>query len=413
MQFPQRRQQVWHAGAIDELLPESHPARDVWAYAEKLDVSSLIVQIKATEGHVGRPPVHPRILLALWLYATIEGIGSARYLARLTETHAAFKWICGGVSVNYHLLADFRSQNGQLLDDLLTQSVAVLRHEGLVDLNRVAQDGLRVRASAGGSSFHRRPTLTACLEEAQTQLERLQREIDDDPQACRTRSQAAKVRAEEDKIKRLERALEELRQIQAKSGKKPPAERRASSTDPEARVIKFADGGFRPGYNVEVAVDVQTQVVVGIDVTNVGSDKGQIPPMHQQIQSRHQVTPGEYLADGDFMTHNDIEYLEGQGTTAYIPPKKGQDPERSASTPTSQDSPIVAGWRARMATSAAQAIYKQRAASIECVNAQFRNHGLRQVLVRGLEKVKAIALWHALAQNFQCLRRLAPQLLVQ
>ena len=155
----------------------------VWDYTNGLDLSSLYNLIKSVEGNPGRPPIDPKILMALWLYATIDGVGSARQLDELCRCHSAYQWICGDVSVNYHTLSDFRTDHGELLDQLLTQSVAVLLAEGLVDLNRVAQDGMRVRASAGAASFRRRPTLEEALAEAEAQVQALGAELEEDPAA--------------------------------------------------------------------------------------------------------------------------------------------------------------------------------------------------------------------------------------
>jgi transposase len=180
---------------LEDLLEQDHQARLLWDFVQGLDLAPLYDRIRAVEGHPGAPPADPRILLALWLYATLEGVGSARALDWLCVHHNAFRWLVGGVSVNYHSLSDFRTGHVDLLDQLLTHSVAVLREQDLVDLNRVAQDGLRVRASAGAASFHRRPTLEEHLREAQEQVRRLKEELEDDPGGPGRRQAAARRRA--------------------------------------------------------------------------------------------------------------------------------------------------------------------------------------------------------------------------
>src|SRR5204862_6056425 len=129
----------------------------------------------------GRAPIDPKILMTLWLYATTEGIGSARQIDELCREHDAFRWIAGDVSTNYHALSDFRTGHVELLDKLLTDNVAVLIAEGLVDLNRVAQDGMRVRASAGAASFRRRRTLEESYAEDRAQGEALRAGLDEEP----------------------------------------------------------------------------------------------------------------------------------------------------------------------------------------------------------------------------------------
>src|SRR5712692_6685955 len=130
LQRPNRAQLELRAVDLEGLLPADHRARVVWEFVEGLDLASLYAAIKAVEGHAGRPPIDPAILMAVWLYATVEGVGSARAIARLCEEHDAYRWLCGGVSVNYHTLADFRVGHPELLDGLLTTSVAALLAEG-------------------------------------------------------------------------------------------------------------------------------------------------------------------------------------------------------------------------------------------------------------------------------------------
>jgi transposase len=375
----------------------------VWDYVCGLDLSALVEPIQAVECGPGQAPADPRILVTLWLYATLRSIGSARELDRQCEHHAAYRWICGGVSMNYHTLSDFRTQHVELLDRLLTQSVARLMAEGLVTLDRVAQDGMKVRASAGAASFRRQPTLEEALAEAEEQVTRLRKELEADPAASKTRQQAARKRAAEERAERIRAALEQLPQIA--EGKKPKdrEKARASTTDADARVMKMGDGGFRPAFNVQLATATASQVISGVEVTNSGGDQGQLAPMVEQHQERYEEKPQEMLVDGGFVKKADIDQVSPPqgGTTVYAPVMESKDPNRDPHTPRDDDSPAVAQWRQRMATDEAKAIYRQRAATAECVNALARNRGLQRFLVRGLRKVKAIALWYALAHNLK------------
>jgi len=401
MQRPDRYQMRMQVQSLDALLPEDHRARLVWEYVEGLDMTPLYQQIRAVEGRAGRDPIDPRILMGLWLYATLDGVGSAREVDRLCEAHVAYQWICGGVSVNYHTLSDFRVDHGEFLDELLTGSVATLMHQGLVTLERVAQDGVRVRASAGAASFRRGPTLEECQAQAKAQVEALRRELQLDPSATTRRQKAARQRAARERTERIRQALAELPKAEASKKPEDKGQARVSTTDPEARVMKMADGGFRPAVNVQFASDTGSQVVTGVEVTNSGSDQGQMVPMLEQHEDRYGRPPGATLVDGGFAKKEDIEQASSPqiGTVVYAPvqkPKKeGQDPY----APRPGDSPAVIEWRKRMATPEAQEIYKDRAATAECVNAIARNRGLRQFVVRGLKKVRAVALWFALAHN--------------
>jgi transposase len=396
-----REQIVFRAAPLDALLPHDHPARTVWAYVEGLDLTPVYDRIQAVERGPGRAPIDPKILMALWLYATIEGIGSARHLDELCREHAAFQWLAGDVSTNYHTLADFRTDHVALLDELLTQSVATLMAEGLVELNRVAQDGMRVRASAGAASFRRRPTLEEALTEAQQQVEALRGEVEEDPGATARRQKAARERAARERVEAIQRALERLPELEARKKPQEKDQARCSTTDAEATVMKMADGGFRPAYNFEFATDTASQVIVGAGVETTGSDAGQMVPMVDQVKDRTGVVPPEWLVDGGFAQHDQVDAVSApeRGCTVYAPVPKPKDPkvDRFAAKP--GDSAAVAAWRQRMATDQAKVIYKDRAATAECINALARGCGLIRVLVRGLAKVKAVALWYALAHN--------------
>jgi transposase len=403
-----REQIVFRAAPLDALIPHDHPARIVWAYVEGFDLSPLYERIRAVERGPGRAPIDPKILMALWLYATIEGIGSARQLDELCREHAAFQWLAGDVSTNYHTLADFRTDQVALLDDLLTKSIASLLAEGLVELNRVAQDGMRVRASAGAASFRRRPTLEEALAQAQEQVEALRHEVDEDPASTDRRQKAAQQRAARERVEGIKRALERLPELEAKKKPQEKDRARCSTTDAEATVMKMADGGFRPAYNFQFATDTASQVIVGVEVETSGSDAGQMTPMVDQVEDRSGKVPPEWLVDGGFAQHDQIEAVSAPevGGTVYAPVPKPKDPKVDRHAPKPGDSAAVAAWRVRMGTEQAKTIYKDRAATAECINALARGRGLIRVLVRGLAKVKAIALWYALAHNLLCAARL-------
>jgi transposase len=408
-----RAQLEWRPVDLDRLLPDDHRARLVWDYVVGLDLTPLYARIAAVEGHAGAPATDPRLLLALWLQATLDGVGSARALARLCEEHVAYQWLCGGVSVNYHTLSDFRTAHVAELDTLLTQSVATLLAEQLVTLECVAQDGVRVRASAGAASFRRRPRLEQCWAEADAQVQALRAELDTDPGATSQRQRAARERAARERQIRVARALAQLPAVEAtkrRQGERPETAR-VSTTDPDARVMKMADGGFRPAYNVQFATATTAQLIVGVDVGNRGSDAGQLAPMVTQLTTRYGQSPAAMLADAPYATHADLQQVHNQ-TCVYAPVPDPRDAARDRYVPRPDDPPAVAAWRQRMGTAPAQALYKDRAATAECVNAQVRHRGLVRLLVRGLENVRAIALWHALAHNLMRARALRTQTLV-
>lgn len=404
---PERRQVQWRDASLDQLVPQDHRVRLVWAYVEAIDTRPLYQSIQAVEGGVGRDAVDPRILLALWMFATIEGVSSARHLARLCERDVVYQWICGEVGVNYHLLADFRAQQGAFLEQLLTDTIATLLQQNLITLETVAQDGMRVRASAGSSSFRRQKTLEKCREEAAAHLQQLRNEDDDHPAASQTRQRAAADRAARERAEQVAAALQQLAELQAQKEERKKGtseDARCSTTDPEARRIKMANGGFQPAYNVQFATTGETRLIVAVAVTNNGSDGGQLATMHTTLSQRYGQPPRRHLVDGGFATIEDITQVERAGTQVFAPQlyearilQRGGDPHARRA----RDTDEMAAFRQRMATEEAKAIYKQRPSIAEFPNAQCRNYGLQQFRVRGLEKVRAVSLWYAVVFNFQ------------
>jgi transposase len=398
----ERSQMAWGRIDLDAQIPDDHSARAIWAVVGKLDLSALYAQIEARDEVAGASAIDPAILLALWVYGTSEGEGSAREIWRLTECHAAYRWMCGGVDVGYHTLSDFRSGQAEIVGQLITQVLALLMKQDLVELSRVAQDGTRIRASAGAGSFRREQTLQALMDEARAHLEAVTREANDP--TISVRRSAARKRGAAERLARLEAAvgqIPEVTETKKHSGAKDTAVR-VSTTDPDARVMKMGDGGFRPAFNVQFATTTdKARVIVGVEVTNRGSDKGESTPMLDQIEKRTGVRPAEYLVDGGYVQNDAIDKATERGTTIYGPvPKPREGDTRDPHAPRADDSEAVAAWRKRMATEEAKQIYKQRGATAETVNADAKKHrGLDSLPVRGKGKVAGTASLFALSYN--------------
>jgi transposase len=408
LRVPQRDQGEFSWSSLDERLDPDSPARAVWALVCRLDLDAWLADIKAVEGHVGRDATDPRLLVALWVFATLKGIGSARELERLCKDHLAYQWLCGGVSVNYHMLADFRSQGGAKWDALLTQIVATLMAEGLVTMDRVAQDGMRVRADAGKSSFRTAGRLEELLEMAKEQVETLKQLAETDPEELTNRQRAARARAAAERQARIEEAArqcEELRtkkEAREKGRKEKSSEARASTTDPEARNMKFSDGGCRPGFNVQFATDTATGIVLGVDVTNAGTDSEEMPPMLDQLETRYDTVPGEILVDGGFASLDAIDATEARDCKVYAPVKDAEKQKKAGKDPYARkphDTDHMAAWRERMGQEASRTIYKLRAQTAEWVNALCRNRGFWRMPVRGRAKCRIVATLYAITHN--------------
>jgi transposase len=403
---PVRDQVELRAVELDQLIGAEHPARVIWDYVRGLDLEALEQSVRAREHTPGQAPVSPRLLLALWLYATSEGIGSARALARLCESHDAYRWLCGGVSVNYHGLADFRTANPELLDRLLTENVATLSAAGVISLDEVVQDGVRVRASAGAASFRRSKTLHKELKKARRRVAQLRQEVDDDPDASNRRIRAASERAAREREASVNAALAKLAEIEAererraRTNKKQVAkqkEPRASTTDPQARIMKMPDGGYRPAYNCQLGTVAEGQIVVAVEAMAVGSDRGLMPSMLNQIKRRYGRRPRRYLVDGGFNKNDDTEWAAGIGVSVYGPPIRSRH-DTDPYAPRRDDGPGVAAWRRRMKSPHGKAVYKRRTMG-ECINARLRQWNLRQFVVRSCRKVQAVLSMFALANN--------------
>ena len=405
---PERFQIQWRDASLDQLIPKDHRVRAVWAYVDSLDVGPLYQKIQAVVGEVGRDAVDPKILMALWMYAIIEGVSSARHLARLCMRDLPYMWICGEVGVNHHLLSDFRTAHGAFLDALLTDTIATLLHQKIVTLETVAQDGMRVRANAGSSSFRREKSLKQCREEAAQQVKRLREESDEDSDndASNARRRAAAERAARERQERVEQALQELAQLQQQKEKRKKGsgqEARCSTTDPQARNMKMGDGGFRPAYNVQFATDGESRMIVAVEVSNNGSDGGQMAPMHEDVCQRYGRVPNDYTVDGGFATNDDITQVEQAGSRVAAPMthedrirQRGGDPHARRAG----DSDAMAAFRERMKTEEAKAVLRQRPSIAEFPNAECRNRGLQQFRVRGREKARTVSLWYAITFNF-------------
>lgn len=404
---PQRDQIQFRSASLDQLIPRDHRVRAVWAYVDSLDLTRLYEKIQAVEGGAGRDAVDPRILMALWMFATIEAVSSARHLARLCERDLAYMWICGDVGVNYHLLSDFRTDHGEFLDELLTNTIATLIHQEIVTLETVAQDGMRVRANAGSSSFRRKKTLEQCRQEAAEQVRKLAEEREGDPEASNARQRAARERAAREQAQRLEAARENLDELQEqkdkRSGKGSKKEARCSTTDPDCRVMKMGDGGYRPAYNVQLATDGDSQMILSVDVTNNGSDGGQMAPMHEDVCEKYEKVPENYTVDGAFPTNQDVTAVEQRGSKVIAPMNHADRISQDGRDPHARrpgDSDEMFAFRQRMKTDEAKATFRRRPAIAEFPNAEFRNRGLQQFRVRGLEKVRTVSLWYAITFNF-------------
>jgi transposase len=415
---PERRQVAMVLQCADDLVRALHPVRTVMALVEKLDVSGFCEPIRAREGIAGRDATDPRLLVGLWLYACVRGIGSARELARRCEESAPFRWMCGGVGVNHRLLSDFRCDHADALDSLFTQVLVTLVDKKLVRVSRISQDGVRIRVSAGSNSFRREERLQQLLVQAQQQVLELRKQLESPAQAAAVtaRQKAARTRAAASRQQRLEQAiaqLPELKKKQAEAAKRAgqgkcgdqirARQPRVSTTDADTRVMKMANGGYSPAANVQLATDTQSRAILGVDVCNESSDSaGLSEPMREQVEQRTGGKVKQHLIDGGYLRLEDIVEAHQQGVELFVPPKPARNPQNRGHElkPKPSDSEEIRAWKQRMESEEGKKIYQQRAATSETVNAELRTYrGLAPFTVRGLNKIKCVTLWCALAYN--------------
>jgi transposase len=410
VRYADRSQVAMQLCSLDELVPADHPARVIWQAVCELDLTRFEEPIAARQGVAGRPANDVRVMTGLWLWAAVQGVGSGRELAELCEDHVIFRWMCGGLSMNYHTLNDFRVGHGQALDELFTQVLGRLMHQKLVSVERITQDGMRTRASAGTSSFKRAAKLQDFLKQAQEHLQEVKQQQDLSPAEAHSRRESARRFAAEDRVRRVQEAMEALKEVdeakkQQSNKKKREAESRASVTDPDARTMKMPNSGFNPAYNLQVASDPQSRAIVGVQVSQSGGDAPLAEPMRQQVNQRAAACGAEqkvieHVLDGGYVNLDGIDRAAVDGVTLYMPVPARPDKDADRFERRKGDSDAVAAWRQRMGTDAGKQVYQQRGSTCETINADLSTHrNLKRFLVRGLGKVQCVALWVALAYN--------------
>jgi transposase len=376
----------------EDALPPEHPARVLWSVFEKLDLSRFLADARAFEGGSGRATTCPRMLLTLWTYAISRGVGSAREIERLTQSDSGYRWIVGEQRPSRATLARFRVEHLEALDGLLTDILAALMEQGVLSLETVAVDGMRVRAAASAPSFRREASLEALREQAALHLRAVL--ADNDDPALTARHKAVREAKARDFAARVEAALSTVHVLEEnrRSSQKPP---RISPTDPEARVMKMGDGGFRPGMNVQLATagDPMSgpRTFVAVAVSNAGSDMSTLQPLVEQIAQRTGELPERVLADANHANHGAIESLENKGVEVLVPVNDRTSDKHA--------SPELEACKQRMQTPQAQEHYRGRASLCELTNANARRMGMTQLLVRGIAKATSVALLTAITHD--------------
>lgn len=422
---PDRVQTYWDEVNLEAWLPQDHQARSIWAFVQSVDLSKLYNKIQARGSHAGRPATDPALLLALWLLAVSEGIGSARELDRRVRRDLPFMWMAGGVPVNYHGLADFRTSHEEVLDTLLTDSLTALVWEGLVDFDTVLADGTKVRANAGRDSYQTEERLLALETEVRAHIKRLKDDNDDDSAGPPRRAEAARKRAAKEHLQRIAKARATLDKIEgerdirnrkyapdSKRRERPQAQ--ASTTDPDARKMRFNDNSFGPGFNVQIASTKHSGIILSAHVTDRRNDMGAGSELIQDIKRRYNLRPKNIICDTTYILKEEIIDLDEEGVLVWTPPRPDNPKSKPASVKKrekkrAEEPPALKNWRARMASEAGKTAMKARK-RIELTNAHLKNKGMRRFTLRGLRKTNCQLLLHVLAHNLKAAQTLRKQL---
>ena len=312
-----RRQMVLRAIEVERLIEEDHPARSLWELVGRLDLSRYYAEIAAVEGRAGRDHTDPQVLISLWLYAYSRGISSAREVARRCEYEPAFQWLCALDLISHRTLSGFRSGHQAALNDLFVQVLGMLSAEGLVTLERVTLDGTKIKANAGGNTFRRQETLEAHLQLAREQVRLMEKQAGEEEQMAK-RQVAARRRAARQRQSRLEAAVREVERLQReKKDDRGSFVARASTTDPEAHVMRNGEGGTVPSYNVQLVTDSAQGLVVNVEATTDAVDHHQLAPALDRCEQTLGRLPPQVVADGDYTHHASVEAAANCGVDFY------------------------------------------------------------------------------------------------
>jgi transposase len=314
------RQQIsWREFDVDRLIPADHMARSIWELAGRLDLSQFEAEAKSREEESGRPCWPARLLVSVWVYGYSLGIGSARAMERLMEYEPGMRWLCATEVVNHHTLSDFRIQHKAALEDLFTQFLMLLEGEGLLDFSTLLQDGTKMRAVAGKESYRRRETIEQKLERARQAVQELERQAEREPEGQEKRLEAAQRRAARERVERLEAALKEVKDVQARTAAKQREQVRVSISEPEAGKMKHNDGGWAMSYNLQVSTEARSRVIVNMGVSRAKNDTNELLPALERVKQSCGRMPARVVADTGYATRDNVEQTTRQQVELIAP----------------------------------------------------------------------------------------------
>jgi transposase len=325
-----RAQMEWVALDLENLVEANHPARTIWELVGKLDLSSFERFILSEQDGSGRPCWPPRLLISVWLYAYSMGVASARAIERMMPYEPGLRWLSANQEVNHHTLSDFRIHQWEALKGLFAQVLSVMEQEGLLDLSTLLQDGTKIQAVAGKQSMHREKTLQERLNQAQAIVAELDRRADKELEREEERRWEVQRRVAAERVVRMKEALEELDRRQAQVPENKRHEVRVSESEPEARKMKHADGGWAPSYNLQVSTEPKLKAIVSVAVTTDANDMQQLQPAVERFFEVTARWPQRAIADNGYATRDNVEGLNAQGVALIAPWKDEQSRQAGA-----------------------------------------------------------------------------------
>jgi transposase len=315
-----RSQLLLHTLDVERLIDEDHSARSIWHLVGRMDLSLYHARIAALEGRAGRDHTAPQLLISLWLYAYSQGISSAREVARQCAYEPGFAWLCGLQPISHRTLSGFRSDHKEALESLFVQVVGMLSAEGLITMQRVTLDGTKIKANASGNTFRRKEKIEAHLALAREQVQKMNEQAAEEEKTAKRQS-AARRRAARQRVSRLEAAFREVERLQEskKQGRGDPYVARASTTDPEAHVMRNGEGGTVPSYNVQLVTDTTHGLIVNVEATTDAIDYRQLEPALSRCQETMASLPKQIVADGDYTNHASVKAAEASKVDFMVP----------------------------------------------------------------------------------------------
>jgi transposase len=324
-----RRQVCLRMVDLEELIEANHPARAIWELSGRFDVSEFEATQKSREGEAGRPCWPARLLVSVWVYGYTLGVASARAIERMMAQEPGMRWLTGDQTINYHTLASFRVEHKEGVEGVFAQLLAILETAGVVDLQTLLHDGTKVRAVAGRSSLHRRKTLEKRVREARRVVKKLDERAAEN-EAMDERRRAAQQRAAEEALRRAQAALEKLKKLEAAARPSERGEIRVSESEPEARRMKHADGGWAPSYNVQITTEAQSRMIVGIGVSTAANDTQELMPAVEKVKANCGALPKRVIADNGYATRENVEQSSAQNVELIAPWKSNESREAGA-----------------------------------------------------------------------------------